>query len=49
LFIGAAIGNVSIETLIGEVIPFILVEFAVLLAITYIPAFSLTVPRFFGF
>ncbi len=49
LFIGAAIGNVPIETLIGEVIPFILVEFAVLLAITYIPAFSLTVPRIFGF
>ena len=49
LFIGAAIGNVRLEELIREVNPFILMEFVVLLGITYIPALTLAIPRMTGF
>jgi tripartite ATP-independent transporter DctM subunit len=49
LFIGAAIGNVKLEELIREVTPFILIEFVILFIITYVPAFTLTIPRLAGF
>lgn len=49
LFIGAAIGNVRLEKLIHEVIPFIVMEFIVLLGITYIPAITLYIPAIAGF
>lgn len=49
LFIGAAIGNVRLEELISEVTPFILMEFIVLLGITYIPALTLAIPKMAGF
>ena len=49
LFIGAAIGQVRLEELIREVNPFIIMEFIVLLAITYIPALTLIIPKMAGF
>lgn len=49
LFIGAAIGNVRLEELIGEVMPFIVMEFIILIGITYIPALTLAIPKMAGF
>ncbi len=49
LFIGAAIGNVKLEELIKEVTPFILVEFAILLLITYVPFITTYIPSLVGF
>ncbi len=44
LFVGAAIGKVSIESTVKALLPFYLALFAVLLAVTYIPAISLWLP-----
>jgi tripartite ATP-independent transporter DctM subunit len=49
LIIGAAIGGVSVESLVKEMLPFFLIQLLVLLAITYISAFSLFLPRITGF
>lgn len=49
LFIGAAIGNVKLEELIKEVTPFIIMEFVILLLITYIPFITTFVPSLAGF
>lgn len=49
LFIGAAIGHVKLEELIREVNPFIIMEFIVLLSITYIPVLTLMIPKLAGF
>ena len=49
LFILCSITKLSIESLVRELWPFIVVEIAVLLLITYVPATTLVVPRFFGF
>jgi len=49
LFIGAAIGHVKLEELIKEVTPFIIMEFIVLLCITYIPAITMAIPTLVGF
>jgi tripartite ATP-independent transporter DctM subunit len=52
LFLGAAVGKVRIEDLIREVRPFIIMEFIVVLIITYVPFLTTTLPRgitaFFG-
>ncbi|MDR3230814.1 MAG: TRAP transporter large permease [Synergistaceae bacterium] len=45
LFVGCAIGRISIEELSKIMIPFYAVMFLVLMAITYIPAIVMTVPR----
>jgi hypothetical protein len=37
------------ETIARAVMPFLLVEFAVILLITYVPAIPLTLPRLMGF
>ncbi|WP_019339075.1 TRAP transporter large permease, partial [Stutzerimonas stutzeri] len=44
LFVGAAVGKVTIENTVKALLPFYLALFAVLLAVTYIPAISLWLP-----
>ncbi|MCP9337669.1 TRAP transporter large permease [Stutzerimonas xanthomarina] len=44
LFVGAAIGKVTIENTVKALLPFYLALFTVLLAVTYIPAISLWLP-----
>lgn len=48
LFVGASIGKVKIEELIREIIPFFFMQLVVLALITYIPAFTTALPRYFG-
>ncbi len=44
LFVGAAVGKVSIESTVKALLPFYAALFAVLIAVTYIPAISLWLP-----
>ncbi|WP_217474090.1 TRAP transporter large permease [Stutzerimonas stutzeri] len=44
LFVGAAIGKVTIENTVKALLPFYIALFMVLLAVTYIPAISLWLP-----
>jgi tripartite ATP-independent transporter DctM subunit len=48
LFTASSVGNISVERVVKAIWPFLLVEFAVLLLITYIPALTLTIPRWLG-
>jgi len=45
LFVGAAIGKVTIENTVKALLPFYVALFMVLLAVTYIPAISLWLPN----
>ena len=45
LFVGAAVGKTSIEKTVKALLPFYGVLFLVLMAVTYIPALSLWLPR----
>jgi tripartite ATP-independent transporter DctM subunit len=45
LFVGCAVGRVTIEQVVREIWPFYAVMFLVLMLITYIPAISLWLPR----
>jgi tripartite ATP-independent transporter DctM subunit len=49
LFVGCAIGKVSVDDIMREIWPFYYVMFAVLMLVTYIPAVSLWLPHWFGF
>src|SRR6186997_3004382 len=49
LFVGCAIGKVSVDDVLREIWPFYYVMFAVLMIVTYIPAVSLWLPHAFGF
>ncbi len=49
LFVACPIAGVTLEELTKAILPFLLVEIAVLLLITYIPWFILVVPRMLGF
>ncbi len=49
LFATSAVSGLRVETIARAVMPFLLVEFLVILLITYIPAISLTLPRLAGF
>lgn len=49
LFVAADIANISFEKLVMAIWPFLLVEVAVLLLITYVPEVSMIVPRYFGY
>ncbi|AZL59331.1 TRAP transporter large permease [Tabrizicola piscis] len=49
LFATSAVSGLRVETISRAVLPFLLVEFLVILLITYIPAISLTLPRLAGF
>lgn len=44
LFVGAAVGKVTIENTVKALLPFYLALFGVLMAVTYIPAISLWLP-----
>ncbi len=48
LFIGSAIGKISIEKLVVSLIPFFVIEFGLLLLFTYVPELSLFLPRALG-
>src|SRR5271165_3784758 len=45
LFVGCAVGRVTIEQVVREIWPFYAVMFAVLMLVTYIPTISLWLPR----
>lgn len=45
LFVGCAIGKVSMERMARTMVPFYLTMIAVLLLITYVPAIVMTLPR----
>ena len=45
LFVGCAVGRVTIEQIVREIWPFYAVMFIVLMLVTYIPSISLWVPR----
>jgi tripartite ATP-independent transporter DctM subunit len=49
LFATSAVSGLRVETISRAVLPFLAVEFLVILLITYIPAISLTLPRLAGF
>ena len=48
LFVGCAVGKVTIEQVMRKIWPFYGVMFAVLMLVTYIPAISLWLPRWLG-
>ena len=49
LFATSAVSGLRVETIARAVMPFLPVEFLVILLITYVPAISLTLPRLLGF
>lgn len=49
LFATSAVSGLRVETIARAVMPFLAVEFLVILLITYVPAISLTLPRLLGF
>jgi tripartite ATP-independent transporter DctM subunit len=49
LFVGCAIGKVSVDDVMREIWPFYYVMFTVLMLVTYIPALSLWLPKVWGF
>ena len=49
LYVGAGIGKISIERVIKGVTPFIFIEFAIVLLITYVPIIATWLPRLLGF
>lgn len=48
LFTASSVGRISVERLVWAIWPFLLVEFVVLLLITYIPSLTLAIPRMLG-
>jgi tripartite ATP-independent transporter DctM subunit len=48
LYVGAGIGKVSIDRLVRQMLPFVLLEFVAVLLVTYFPPISTTIPRWFG-
>jgi TRAP-type transport system large permease protein len=49
LFATSAVSGLRVETISRAVVPFLIVEFAVVLLITFVPAIPLTLPRLLGF
>src|SRR5690606_32654630 len=49
LFVGCSVGRSTISKVVVPMIPFFIAMVLALLAITYIPALTLTLPRLFGF
>jgi len=47
LFVGCSIGNISIEKVVKSLMPFYVLMVAVLLVLTFVPAFSLFLPHMF--
>jgi tripartite ATP-independent transporter DctM subunit len=49
LFVTSSVSGLRVETISRAVMPFLLVEVAVIFLLTYFPALTLTVPRLFGY
>ncbi|BCH33946.1 C4-dicarboxylate ABC transporter permease [Mesorhizobium sp. L-8-10] len=49
LYLGSTISGVPLGAIVRQSVPFLLSNLAVLLVVTYVPAISLTLPRWFGF
>lgn len=49
LFVASSVSGERIESISKAILPFLAVEVVVIFMITYIPAVSLAIPRFFGF
>jgi tripartite ATP-independent transporter DctM subunit len=49
LFATQAVGKVKMESLVKELMPFLMVKFVIILAVTYLPFCTLWLPRMFGF
>ena len=47
LFVGSSVANVPVQQVIRTILPFYLVLFVVLMAITFVPAISLYLPELF--
>jgi len=45
LFVGSSLSNVKLERLIVRIFPFLIISIIVLLIVTYVPGFSLILPR----
>jgi TRAP-type C4-dicarboxylate transport system permease large subunit len=45
IFVGCAVGRVSMEEVVRHIWPFYIVMFAVLMLVTYVPAISLWLPH----
>ncbi len=48
LFVGCGISKISIEEVTKTLLPYFVVMFAILMAVTYIPALSLGIPQLMG-
>jgi tripartite ATP-independent transporter DctM subunit len=48
LFVGCAVGNITLEQAMRQIWPFYIAMFAVLLLVTYVPLISLWLPRTLG-
>jgi TRAP-type C4-dicarboxylate transport system permease large subunit len=48
IFVGCAVGKVTMEQVVAKMVPFYLVMFIVLMLVTYIPEISLWLPRHLG-
>jgi tripartite ATP-independent transporter DctM subunit len=49
LFVTCGITNLTFERLCRALVPFIMIECVVILIITYVPQFTMTIPKIFGF
>ena len=49
LFVASSLTRLSVEVIAKEMLPFLLVEIAVIFLITYVPAITMTLPRLLGF
>ncbi len=49
LFTAVAVGKVSIEEVVRELWPFVIVDMVVVILLVYVPELTLTIPRFLGF
>lgn len=48
LFVGASVGKVKVERAVRALLPFYVLLFAILLLVTYVPALTMFLPRYFG-
>ena len=49
LFVASQVSGERVETISKAILPFLAVEILVIFLITYVPAISMTVPRWAGF
>ena len=49
LFVASSLTRLRVEVIALEMLPFLAIEIAVILLITYVPAISMTLPRLLGF